>query len=52
MSEFVEAEAQQSVRLESMGQFIEDILEDLEQLDESRLAGLGVTLNKWRRQKE
>jgi len=34
--------------------FVEDVLEDLEQMDESRLAGLGITpeqLKEWKERK-
>lgn len=54
MSEFIEVEARQCVPLKFMREFIVDVLEDLEQIDESRLFGLGVTtkkLNEWRQRK-
>ena len=52
MREYVEEEAQRRVPLKVRREFKEDVLEDLEQMDESRLAGLGVTpeqLRQWRR---
>ena len=52
MKEFVDAEAARRVPTIVQKAFAEDVLEDLEQIDESRLAGLGVTseqLNTWKR---
>lgn len=46
------AKARQAVPEEDQETFIKNVLEDLEQIDESRLAGLGVTveeLRKWLR---
>lgn len=52
MRAFVNAEADTRVPGAARTDFTEDILEDLEQIDESRLVGLGVTveqLNVWQR---
>ncbi len=49
---FIDTEANRGVPEEARVDFLEDVLEDLEQIDESRLAGLGVTkeeLKVWRR---
>src|SRR3990167_2926907 len=46
MEKFVDAEANELVPTTVRADFVEDVLEDLEQMDESRLAGLGVTLEQ------
>lgn len=49
---FVDIEADRRIPTAAQADFAEDVLEDLEQMDESRLAGLEVTpeqLNVWRR---
>jgi hypothetical protein len=49
---FVEEEAEQRVPAGAREAFGEDVLEDLEQMDENRLVGLGVTVEQlkvWRR---
>jgi fido (protein-threonine AMPylation protein) len=51
MRKFVSAEASGRVPTMDRKEFVEDVLEDLEQMEESWLAGLGVTpeqLKKWR----
>ncbi len=51
MREFVEKEAAKLTPDVARDEFIEDVLEDLKEMDESRLAGLGVTLEQlkgWR----
>jgi Fic family protein len=50
LKKFVEKEAQKVVLLEHRSNFVEDVWEDLKQIDESRIVGLGVTvgqLKKW-----
>lgn len=50
---FVEKEAVKQVPEAALTSFVEDVLEDIQQMDESRLAGLGVTpeqLLKWQKQ--
>lgn len=52
MKKFVDVKAAHSVPANARAEFVEDILEDLEQMDKSRLAGLGVTpeqLRQWRK---
>ncbi len=51
MRQHVEVEASRLVPDSDQGAFVEDAIEDLEQMEESRLAGLGVTpeqLRVWR----
>lgn len=53
MKKFVSREAVERLPKPAQGEFVEDVLEDLEQMDESRLAGLGVTseqLKVWKQQ--
>lgn len=50
MTGFIFKETQRSVPQENWQAFIDDVVEDLEQMDESRIAGLGITLeelNEW-----
>jgi len=50
MNDYVQQEAAKVIPESDQKSFIEDVLEDLEQMDESRIAGLGVTpeqLNAW-----
>jgi len=50
MRRFVEREAAGRVPTSAQPEFVDDVIEDLQQMDESRLAGLGVTpeqLNLW-----
>jgi prophage maintenance system killer protein len=52
IKKFVYAAADEHVPATVRTEFIEDVLEDLEQMDESRLAGLGVTpkqLKEWQK---
>ncbi len=52
MRQFIDAEAIRFVPAKNRSEFIQDIIEDLEQMDESRLAGLGVTpeqLQEWKK---
>lgn len=52
MRRHAQAGAERMVPKSERNAFVEDIIEDLEQMDESRLAGLGVTteqLRVWRR---
>lgn len=52
MNEFVLREAKNNVAERDRSEFVADIMEDLEQMDENRLAGLGVTreqLHEWLR---
>lgn len=52
MKNFLDKEAHKHVSATIRADFTEDVLEDLDQMDGSRLAGLGVTaeqLNVWRR---
>ncbi len=46
LRKFVDVEANRRVPALDRVDFTEDVLEDLEQIDESRLAGLGVTLEQ------
>ena len=51
MQEYVDAQAAQQVAESVKNAFVEDVLEDLQYMDESRLAGLGVTpqeLQEWK----
>jgi fido (protein-threonine AMPylation protein) len=51
IKKFIDAEASYRVPIAASADFKEDILEDLEQIDESRLAGLGITpeqLKEWK----
>lgn len=51
IKKFVEAEANKHIPAAARAAFVEDVLEDLEQMDESRLAGLGITpeqLQEWK----
>lgn len=51
MKQFVDAEAKARVPSTVVVAFVNDVLEDLEQMDESRIAGLGITpeqLEGWR----
>lgn len=53
MQRFLEENALKLIPEKSRNDFIQDIQEDLEQMDESRLAGLGVTLEQlhaWQRE--
>lgn len=43
VNKFVDAEANEHIPATVRAAFVEDVLEDLEQMDESRLAGLGIT---------
>lgn len=43
MKAFAKAKAKKIIRTDDCEAFVEDVLEDLEQMDVSRLAGLGVT---------
>lgn len=52
MKKFVNTEADEHVPRAVRRDFVEDVLEDLEQMDESRLAGLGVTPQQLKRWKE
>ena len=50
MLSYIKSEAQKEIAKSDQNAFIEDILEDLEQIDASRIAGLGLTLkqfNSW-----
>lgn len=52
MHRFVDHAASSHIPEKDRREFIEDILEDLEQMDEERLAGLGVTLEQLRKWKK
>ncbi|MCH9627119.1 MAG: hypothetical protein S4CHLAM2_07530 [Chlamydiales bacterium] len=49
IQQFVISEARSHIPEKERQAFIKDVLEDLEQMDESRLAGLGVTLAELRK---
>ncbi len=47
---YVTAESKKTIPAIHQGEFVEDVLEDLEQMDQSRIAGLGITpeeLDEW-----
>ncbi len=46
LKKYVRSEAVKNVPEQDLEKFIEDIFEDLEQIDESRLVGLGVSLDQ------
>lgn len=46
LQEFIQSEAIKNIPKQAQNSFIEDIFEDLEQIDESRLAGLGITIEE------
>lgn len=55
LKKFIDEKADEYVPTIVRADFIEDVLEDLEQMDESRLAGLGITpeqLKDWKEIKE
>jgi hypothetical protein len=50
MRAYIESETKKEIPDSSQSAFIEDVLEDLEQMDQSRISGLGITLeqlNDW-----
>jgi len=49
---FIKAKSRQEIPESCREAFIEDVLEDLEQLDQSRIAGLGITLQQLAQWKE
>jgi prophage maintenance system killer protein len=54
IKKFADAEANKHIPATVRADFVEDVLEDLEQMDESRLAGLGITpeqLKEWKERK-
>lgn len=48
MQHFVDSEARSQIPENERQEFIKDVHEDLEQMDEERLVGLGVTLDQLR----
>jgi prophage maintenance system killer protein len=52
LKRFVNREAEEKVPEAVRRDFVEDVLEDLRQMDESRLVGLGVTLEQLKQWKE
>lgn len=55
LADFVRSEALKKVPGQFSESFIEDVIEDLDQIDESRIVGLGVTpgqLNEWLGEKQ
>lgn len=46
MKQYISLQAKKQVQTVDYKAFIEDLFEDLEQMDESRLAGLGVSIEQ------
>jgi hypothetical protein len=52
LNDFITEQTRSLIPLPAQDSFVEDVIEDLEQIDESRIAGLGITsddLARWKR---